>query len=297
MRSTRFIFIPGLILVITLTTSSMNDDFLPAQLGSWSLSSDTLYTPGNLYEYINGGAELYLSYGFQKVQSLRYTAENQPDIILDVFDMNSPEDAYGVFMYSAEDISELVGQGTQYNEGFMLFWMDHYFISILAYPETPESKAAIMEIARTLEKKIGRQGELPVILKYLPAGGLDTESIRYFHHYAWLNSHYYIATENILLIADDTRAVMARYGGTGDKHILLLVEYPSGERAGEAYDSFTENYLPELQGNRSLQLEDGKYTGIERKENVLIIVFNAGSAEIIDGMIEQVEKNINANQS
>ena len=272
----------------------MNDDFLPAQMGSWALSSDTIYTPDNLYDYINGGAELYISYGFRNVLSKSYSADNQPDIIVDIFDMNSPKDAYGVFMYSAEEMSELVGQATQYNEGFMLFWMDHYFVSILSYPETPESKDAMMDIARTIEKKIGTKGELPGILDYLPPDGLNQQSIRYFHHYAWLNSQYYIATENILLIEDDTDAVLARYGDAEHSIILLIVEYPSGERAGEASASFTANYLPELQGNRTLQVEDGTYNSIDSAGNILIIVFNAVSAEDSENIIEQVQKKINS---
>lgn len=287
---------PGFFLLMTLTASSMNDDLLPGQMGPWALSSDTVYTPDNLYEYINGGAELYISYGFRKVLSKVYSADNQPDIIVDIFDMNSSKDAYGVFMYSAEDVSDLVGQGTQYNEGFMLFWMDHYFISILAYPETPESKEVMMEIARTLEKEIGRKGELPGILDYLPSNGLDKQSIRYFHHYAWLNSHYYIAGENILMIDDKTDAVLARYGKADHRSILLIVEYPSGERAAEASSEFTTNYLPELLGQHSLQVEDGTYTGIIREDNILIIVFNAASEKETEKLFKQVQENINTNR-
>ncbi len=297
MRSIKNIFIPGLILILTLSAFSMNDDFLPSELGPWTLASDTIYTPENLYDYIDGGAELYLSYGFRKVLSKRYTADNQPDILVDIFDMNSAKDAFGVFMYSAEETSDLVGQGTQSNKGSMLFWMDRYFVSILAYPETPESKEVVMQIARTIEKKIGRQGELPGVLNYLPAGGLDRESIRYFHHYAWLNSLYYIATENILLIGDDTEAVLARYPREEDNPVLLVVEYPSGEKAAEAYESFRENYLPELEGKRCVKMEDGTYTGMERMGRVLVIVFNAASGEGAGRLIDGVQKIVNSDQS
>jgi hypothetical protein len=286
MRNTRFIFILGLSLVMILTSSLMNDDFLPSKLGPWSLQSDTVYTPENLYDYINGGAELYKSYGFRKAECKRYTAENQPDIIVDIFDMNSSKEAYGVFMYSAEEVSGLVGQGTQYNEGFMLFWMDHYFVSIMAYPENPESREAIMTIARRIENKIGSKGDLPEILDHLPEDGLNELSIRYFHHYAWLNSHYYISSEDILLIGENTDAVLAKYGDSDQHSILLLIDYPSGEKAGEAYTSFIENYLPDLQGNTTLKLEDGSFTGIKQADSLLIIVFNAASGEAAEQLMD-----------
>jgi len=266
----------------------MKDDLLPATLGPWSIRSDTIYTPENLYDYINGGAELYISYGFRQVVSKIYSAENQPDIVVDIFDMNSSKDAYGVFMYSAEDLSDLVGQGTQYNEGFMLFWMDHYFVSIMAYPENPVSREAMMTTARTLEKKFETKGELPGILDYLPVDGLDEMSIRYFHHYAWLNSHYYISGEDILLIGENTDAVLAKYGNKDHQSILLIVEYPSGKKATEASTSFIKNYLPDLQGNKTLRLEDGMYSGIEQKENILVLVFNAESGKGAEQLIDDV---------
>jgi hypothetical protein len=277
-------FSPALMILtvlLTITCASMNDDILPQKIGPWSLSSDTIYTPENLYDYIDGGAELYLSYGFREVHSKTYSAADQPNITVDIFDMNTSQDAYGIFMNSAEGVTDLVGQGTQYSEGFMLFWMDHYFISIMAWPETPESKDAIMKIARIIEKWIGKTGDLPRVLQYLPEEGLDPLSIRYFHHYAWMNSHYYIAGENILLIGDDTGAALARYGGKEHPGILLVIEYPSGEKAAEASASFISNYLPELEGKRSMQVEDGTWTGIEKLENILILVFNApGEGEI-----------------
>jgi hypothetical protein len=282
--------------LLTLTCSSMNHDILPPKLGAWTLSSDTIYTPENLYDYIDGGAELYLSYGFRKVLSKTYIADNQPNITVDIFDMNTPGDAYGVFMNSAEGVSDLVGQGTQYNQGFMLFWMDHYFISIMAWPETPESKDAIMKIARIIEKGIGKTGDLPRVLDYLPEEGLDPLSIRYFHHYAWMNTHYYIAGENILLIGDDTGAVLARYGGKEHPGVLLVIEYPSGEKATEASESFIRNYLPELEGKRSMQVEDGTWTGIEKLENILILVFNAPGDKEIGELTGSVKAKIRSEQ-
>ena len=279
---------------VTLTCSTMNEDILPATLGSWTVSSDTLYTPENLYDYIDGGAELYLSYGFRKVHSRIYSAADQPDITVDLFDMNTPQDAYGVFMSSAEGVSDLVGQGTMYNEGFMLFWMDHYFVSIMAYPETPESKVALMKIARTVEKGIGKTGKLPGILDYLPEEGLDPQSIRYFHNYAWMNTYYYISGENILLIDDETACVLARYGDRYEGSILLCIEYPSPDKAGNAYDSFIANYLPEMKGHRSLKVDDGTWTGVGRLENFLILVFNAPGEDAAEKLSSLVKKKIQA---
>jgi hypothetical protein len=173
--------------------------------------------------------------------------------------------------------------------------MDHYFVSIMSWPENRASKDAMMKIARNIETRIGKEGDLPAILDYLPEEGLDPISVRYFHHHAWLNTHYYIASEDILQIGKTTDAVLAKYGKPGQQSVLLIVEYPSGEKASQAAKSFTSIYLPELREEGCMKLEDGSFTGIKQKGKILILVFDAPSGEEIDGLISGVHKKIEPN--
>ncbi len=49
--------------------------FLPESgvVGQWDQkTTPTLYTPENLWKYINGAAEHYLSYGFQRLATAEY---------------------------------------------------------------------------------------------------------------------------------------------------------------------------------------------------------------------------------
>ena len=278
------IFINSLLMNVSLSEK----DLLPENLGPWTIRTDTVYTPKNLYDYINGGAGLYISYGFSEVINRIYSADDQPDIVVDVYDMKSASGAYGVFMFSAEEVQQIVGQGTHYNEGFMLFWMDHYFVSIMSYPESPESKEALLSLARTIESGIGSKGALPEILDYLPEKGLDKMSIRYFPDYELLNSHYYIADENIFLINNETEVVLARYGEPDQRRILLILEYPDAAHASKASHEFTTHYLPELADNEFAKVEDGTCTGMQLYDNILVVVFNAKSGEDVENLIHSV---------
>ena len=61
---------------------------LPDSINEWKKKTeDKLYTPENLYDYIDGGAELYISYGFTEVVSRIYFKENQPEIKVEIFDI------------------------------------------------------------------------------------------------------------------------------------------------------------------------------------------------------------------
>ena len=199
---------------------------LPEEVDGWKAPAhDGIYGRDNLYDYINGGAELYLSYGFKKVINRTYLRPEQPDIVVDLFDMGTSQNAYGVFSHSMETLDDSYGQGSQYSEGLLLFWKDRYYVSIMSYPETAESKKALLALGRKIETAIRGKGPLPDILTLLPQAFLIRESVRYFRHYAWLNSHYFIADSNILNINESTEAVLAKYRDGEKTFLLLLVNY------------------------------------------------------------------------
>ena len=275
------------------TLSSDLSALLPDKLEGWTIEgTDKIYGPNDLYEYIDGGAELYLSYDFKKVINRIYMAPDQPDILVDVFDMGSSRNAYGVFSHARETEDITFGQGSQYTSGLLLFWKDRFFISIMTIPETEVSKKAVFRIAEHIDKAIPNKGPLPDILSLLPTESLDRGSIRYFYHYIWLNSFYYIADKNILHIDKESDAVLAKYGNIGERHLLLLVKYHDNKKAESAYDDFIKAYLPELSNQPAVRIEDGTWTACRRMGKYIVAVFNAQEKKITKSLIESVERKI-----
>ena len=263
---------------------------LPAEIGGWVPSAnDRAYTPDNLYDYINGGAELYLSFGLAGVLSRRYSRAGQPDIVVDLFDMKTSQNAFGVFSLSSETPDTAYGQGSQYTRGLLLFWKDKYFVSVLATPETEDARSAIGSLARSIEDAISAEGAAPAILSLLPAQSLSRETIRYFRHHIWQNAHYFISTENILHIDESTDAVLAKYGEPGSRYVLLLVKYenPEDARAGRA--GFVEHYLPEASESPVARVEDGTWAGCRLVGAVLAVVLNAPTERAALDLIGAVE--------
>jgi hypothetical protein len=263
---------------------------LPEEVDGWKASQkDGLYGRDNLYDYINGGAELYLSFGFKRVINRTYERPKQPDIVVDLFDMGTSKNAYGVFSHSMETVETTYGQGSQYSEGLLLFWKDRYYLSVMSYPETPESQKALFILGEKIETAIKGEGPLPDILDLLPQDFLIPESIRYFRHYAWLNSHYFIADTNILQINDSTDGVLAKYRADEKKFLLLLVEYKNSNDARAAHDSFVKHYLPELTQKKTVRIEDGTWTACQLQEDLIIIVLNAPEENKARHLIEYVK--------
>ena len=256
---------------------------IPAEISGWKQKPGfKVFGPDTLFDYIDGGAELYLSYGFKNLLSFGYFRTGQPDITVDIFDMGTSAHAFGVFSHSRETLDQSIGQGSEYSDGLLIFWKGKYYVSLLAYPETQEVKMTILKLGARISDWIKEKGKLPAILQQLPAEGLIRESIRYFFHYIWLNSHYFISNDNILHINENTEAVLAKYEKNHTKYLLLLVDYPDQEKAFDACTDFVKHYLSEA-ANGIRKISDDSWAGCRIAINKLWVVLNADNEkEVID---------------
>ena len=248
-----------------------------------------IYDRKTLFRYIDGGAELYISYSMEKLTAFRYIKGKDEEIKVDLFDMGNSYNAYGVFSHGRESLSREIGQDSEYSSGLLSFWKDRYYVSLLGYPETPEKHQVLMKLGREISRLIPREGPLPPILSSLPTEGLIPESIRYVHHHVWLNSHYFISNDNILLIDPKTEALLAAYRSAGGKYILMLIKYPSLQQAQAAEAGFLKQYLAGAVSGIK-QLENGRFCGIKRNGTCLSVVLDAADKKTVVAVLAQTTK-------
>ena len=260
---------------------------LPAEIDGWKLADDpAAYDKTTLYEYIDGGAELFIAYGFKTLYSFRYTSVEDEEIVIDVFDMGNSYDAYGVFSHRREADDKNIGQGSEYSSGLLTFWKDRYYVSILAYPETGNKARIVKELGSSLADVISGTGDLPPILLLLPEEHIVPESIHYFHHPVLLNSRYFVSNDNILNIGDDTPSVMAKYRMDGCHIFMLLVRYPDERKAQNAHRSSLRNFFPDSPGGM-LKSENGTWSGCRVKGRLLAVVFDAPAKEALISFLDK----------
>ena len=267
-------------------------DLLPDDLLDWkSERTIPLAVPKVLYAYIDGGAELYISYGFGEALSRTYVKDNQPEVLAEVYDLLEPKNAFGVFSQVRESENLQLGQGAYSIPGAVFFWMDRYYISLSAWEATPEAEEFMRDLGSAIEKKIGKKGNIPAVIGLLPEEGLIPFAYMYFHHYVWLNAYYFISDENLLHMDENTDAVLAKYADGGSRKYLLLVHYKNIEDAGQAFDSFGREFFPEGLTGNCLKLEDSSWMATALVKNVIIAVFNAKTAEGAGQLLNFALKN------
>jgi hypothetical protein len=150
-------------------------------LGEWTLvSGPQVYTRKTLFEHIDGQAELFFKYGFQKSAFAIYqgkkSRENQ--IELDVYDMGNVLHAFGVFSRSRnEDHPAGIGLDSWFDDHSLLFYKGKYFVMLYA---TEAGPPVLKELGTTMSSRISDRSPGPKEIGYFPKDGLNPGSIQYF---------------------------------------------------------------------------------------------------------------------
>ena len=258
---------------------------LPAQVGEWRKPAKPIYYDRKtLYDYIDGGAELYLAFDFVRATTFLYAAGPDDEIKVDVFDMGSPRGASGVFAHGRETMAAEVGQGSEYGGGLLTFWKHRWFVSVLGYPETESKRQAVYELGRAIAALIPETGTPPAILTALPKPGLVEASARTFHHHLLQNDYVFVSHENPLRIDKDTEAVLARYVQQGGRHLLMLVDYPTEAEARKAQRGFRGRVL----GGAAAAKQGDRWAGLKRTGKRLVIALAAPSRQATNHILSEV---------
>ena len=271
------------------------DIFLPSEAGGWKWDDKEMkYDSRTLFGYIDGAAELYLAYGFRQLTVRRFEKSNQPLLIVELYEMASSEDAYGVFSFELQDEAAGIGQGSEFGGGLLRLWKGKYFVSIYAEGEGVEVESAILKMGRATANSIPSTGPEPKLVGLIPGRdlGLVDKSVRYLKSHVLLNQRFFIAHRNILNLSRKTEAVLAQYLQNKQKTQLLLIRYPNLKEAGGAYQSFMKAYLPDAGGKDRSKTEDGKWTFARQRKEFVLIVFGAPTAADAESLLKTTEEKL-----
>ena len=268
---------------------------LPAEAGGWRWDGkETKYNSRTLFDYMDGAAELYLAYGFQNLTVHRFEKTSQPAVTVELYEMASSEDAYGVFSFERQDETIGVGQGSEFGGGLLRFWKGKYFVAIYADGEGAEVESAIIKMGRAAANSIPATGPEPKLVDFIPGKdrGLVDRSVRYLKSHVLLNQRFFIAHQNILNLSRKTEAVLAQYIREKQKTQLLLIRYPTLKEAGDAYQGFMKAYLPDAGGRDRSKTEDQKWTIARQRNEFVLIVFGAPTEDNAEDLLKATEEKL-----
>jgi hypothetical protein len=138
------------------------------------------YNKKTLFEHVNGQAELFLKYGFQKsvfaIYESKTNRENQIEV--DIYDMGSVVQAFGIFSrFRNEDRPGGFGSDSFLDDHSALFYKGRYFVMFYAVESNPD---LLRQFATLISFKISAPSSPPKEISYFPKKGLKPGSIQYF---------------------------------------------------------------------------------------------------------------------
>jgi hypothetical protein len=168
------------------------------EISSWMTSeAPQNYFPESLYEYINGAAEVYLSYDFKELIVAEFKRE-QSEIVMtvEIYDMKSNKNSFGIYSAERYPESRFIPVGIQgyIEEGTLNFLVDRYYVKLLCFNAESRSEDYLKKFSQGILNNIADQGKFPSVLSTFPQKGLKEKTEKYilnnFLGYGFLHDGY-----------------------------------------------------------------------------------------------------------
>jgi hypothetical protein len=147
----------------------------------WALiQGPQTYSKKTLFGHINGQAELFLKYGFQRsvfaIYQSKKNRENQIEV--DIYDMGNVVQAFGIFSrFRNEDRPGGFGLDSYLDDHSAFFYKGKYFVMVYAAESNPDF---LRQFSKLISLKISDPSPPPKEISYFPKNGLKPGSIQYF---------------------------------------------------------------------------------------------------------------------
>ena len=203
------------------------------------------YTRENLYKYIDGEAELYMPYGFERAATVMYVKPGSKEggLVVNVFEMGSLLDAFGIYgNYRSPSLDRVaVGAEGFADESELMFFKDKYFAQIQASGTLTQERPLFLACAGSVAAAMPGKAAMPPELELLKVAGVVPASEKYFPEgllgYGFLGKG---LTADVVLASGQAKA------------FVVLHDSPDGmERTIDAYVKYLRDSKAPLEVSRN----------------------------------------------
>lgn len=279
-RTYGFVFVTIALLVLTLAcgneksnVSISTADLLAKSFGSVGIdrsSPPRVFVKQDLYKYINGGAELYHSYGFVEVATADYK-KGAIEMVVDLYRFDTPVNAFGLYSMLRPDEADLTRLGV---EGFIApskieFVKGDLLVRLIGYDDSDETGLAVINLADEINKQLPGDTKFPTAFEPFPSENVVAGSARYFAQ-AYLGQSFLTMVYSRDYLLDSSVATLFLCNVDGGSKLLEWSR--TAEETGKLIDAPAD-----------LSFDDGKAIGINDSYYGLIVAGIRGSRMV--GMV------------
>ncbi len=241
----------------------------------WDLSTDfPVYSPDNLWDYINGAADGYLSYAFKNLIMAEYS-KGKYNIKVEVYNHKDDKNAFGIYTSERSPDYNFLDIGAEgYQQGSILnFLAGDKYIKIHADSDKKSVIKAMIGIAKDLSENLSHNGDFPKMLEHFP----QKNKIPYRQKFI---------AQNFLGHGFFNDVFTVDYEVNGEKFTLFLTEKSSPEKCKlviENYFEFTGQDIANI--NQGRYLINDQYNGdihLVWDDNIIYGIYDCEDKELIN---------------
>ena len=147
-------------------------NLFPAYKGWEKAFNNQVYTPDDLWDYIDGAAESYVMQDFVDLHIADYTKGKQT-IRVEIYRQKDADHGFGIYSQERSPDLNFIDIGTKgYEQGNILNFLNgEYYVKISASSDKKSVLVAMLDIARQLSANINPDPKLPAVLSDFPEEG------------------------------------------------------------------------------------------------------------------------------
>lgn len=232
-----------------LKTTLSPEHLLPSnsELLGWVQSrAPSTYQGKTLYRDRATSPDLYYAYGFQRQAEGEYQAPqfgSKPLILLEIFDMGTPENAFGIYsFYTYPRMTfEWVGAKAMLSGGYLRFAKGKYFVQIEGYEFATGIREGMIALAKAVAAQIKDPPPKPRMFTLLPEKKKIHGSTKLFRSNWALSQIYSTLPANVPQLTDTALGVSAYYQNSADStnwmdaQIVFIIRFPDTATAESTY--------------------------------------------------------------
>lgn len=195
-------------------------------IAGWVLSdAPKTYRGDELFMMIDGGADIYHEYGFVQVVASDYANGNGKSIRVEIYEMESPAAAYGIYSFKIgeEGKAPAIGQEALLEDYYLNFWKGNLLVTVVGSDADEQTVRGVLALAEAVDARLSRTGKRPALAEMLIHEPVAFSRPTYVRGSIGVINSYIFDTEDIFSVregmigtVDDCQALVFRYPDDGE---------------------------------------------------------------------------------
>ncbi len=263
----RHILLLSLFLTV-LSLSVLSQDIKLPDLKGYKKTTDyPVYLPDNLWDYINGAADIYLAYSFIDLHVAEYK-KGKNVIKLEIYRQADHTMAFGIYSTERSPSFHFTNLGSQgyIADGAINFFKGNYYVKIRTYSKNENTLKSEESLAFKVADMLAGASEMPSALSLFPEAGKK------------INEETYI-NESVLGHKFLNKAYKASYESGNDIFSIFIIENNTPEEAQKSLEAYLT-----ATGTESVDSGTGRYMLKDGYNGTIFLSWKGNRIVIISGL-------------